>query len=66
MEDWNLGLVLELLLITQDNGGIHSEDYPDTREQISLLDEGVKALKLLWSKPEVRLVGNISKLMELN
>jgi alkanesulfonate monooxygenase SsuD/methylene tetrahydromethanopterin reductase-like flavin-dependent oxidoreductase (luciferase family) len=46
-------------------------DYPNTGERISLLDEGLKVLRLLWSKPEVHFSGkyfkvNGPKLMELD
>jgi hypothetical protein len=30
-------------------------DYPNAGERISLLDEGLKVLRLLWSKPEVQI-----------
>jgi len=32
-------------------------DYPDRAERVSLLDEGIKVLKLLWSKPKVHFSG---------
>ena len=36
-------------------------DYPNTGERISLLDEGLKVLRLLWSKPEVHFSGKYFK-----
>jgi alkanesulfonate monooxygenase SsuD/methylene tetrahydromethanopterin reductase-like flavin-dependent oxidoreductase (luciferase family) len=36
-------------------------DYPNARERISLLDEGLKVLRLLWSKPEVHFNGKYLK-----
>jgi alkanesulfonate monooxygenase SsuD/methylene tetrahydromethanopterin reductase-like flavin-dependent oxidoreductase (luciferase family) len=32
-------------------------DYPNRAERVSLLDEGIKVLKLLWSKPKVHFRG---------
>jgi len=36
-------------------------DYPDAGERISLLDEGLEVLRLLWSKPEVHFSGKYFK-----
>ena len=36
-------------------------DYPNTGERISLLDEGLEVLRLLWSKPEVHFSGKYFK-----
>jgi alkanesulfonate monooxygenase SsuD/methylene tetrahydromethanopterin reductase-like flavin-dependent oxidoreductase (luciferase family) len=32
-------------------------DYPNRAERVSLLDEGIKVLRLLWSKPKVHFSG---------
>ena len=37
-------------------------DYPNAGERISLLDEGLKVLKLLWSKPQVQFSGKYFKI----
>ena len=37
-------------------------DYPNIGERISLLDEGLKVLRLLWSKPEVHFSGKHFKI----
>jgi len=37
-------------------------DYPNARERISLLDEGLEGLRLLWNKPEVHFNGNHFKI----
>jgi alkanesulfonate monooxygenase SsuD/methylene tetrahydromethanopterin reductase-like flavin-dependent oxidoreductase (luciferase family) len=37
-------------------------DYPNTGERISLLDEGLEVLRLLWSKPEVHFSGRYFKI----
>ncbi|HYA85015.1 MAG TPA: LLM class flavin-dependent oxidoreductase, partial [Candidatus Bathyarchaeia archaeon] len=36
-------------------------DYPNAGERISFLDEGLKVLRLLWSKPEVHFNGKYFK-----
>jgi alkanesulfonate monooxygenase SsuD/methylene tetrahydromethanopterin reductase-like flavin-dependent oxidoreductase (luciferase family) len=36
-------------------------DYPNTGERISLLDEGLEVLRLLWTKPEVHFSGKYFK-----
>ena len=36
-------------------------DYPNVEERISLLDEGLDLLRLLWSKPEVYFSGKYFK-----
>jgi alkanesulfonate monooxygenase SsuD/methylene tetrahydromethanopterin reductase-like flavin-dependent oxidoreductase (luciferase family) len=36
-------------------------DYPNVEERISLLDEGLDLLRLLWSKPEVHFSGKYFK-----
>jgi alkanesulfonate monooxygenase SsuD/methylene tetrahydromethanopterin reductase-like flavin-dependent oxidoreductase (luciferase family) len=37
-------------------------DYPNARERTLLLDEGLKVLKLLWSKPQVKFSGKYFKI----
>ena len=37
-------------------------DYPDRADRVSLLDEGIKVLKLLWSKPNVNFSGKYFKI----
>ncbi|MGC2573363.1 MAG: LLM class flavin-dependent oxidoreductase, partial [Candidatus Nitrosopolaris sp.] len=37
-------------------------DYPNAGERISLLDEGLEVLRLLWSKPEVNFSGKYFKI----
>jgi alkanesulfonate monooxygenase SsuD/methylene tetrahydromethanopterin reductase-like flavin-dependent oxidoreductase (luciferase family) len=37
-------------------------DYPNAGERISLLDEGLKVLRLLWSKPELHFSGKYFKI----
>ncbi len=37
-------------------------DYPNRAERVSLLDEGITALKLLWSKPNVHFSGKYFKI----
>jgi alkanesulfonate monooxygenase SsuD/methylene tetrahydromethanopterin reductase-like flavin-dependent oxidoreductase (luciferase family) len=37
-------------------------DYPNAGTRISLLDEGLEVLRLLWSKPEVHFSGKYFKI----
>jgi alkanesulfonate monooxygenase SsuD/methylene tetrahydromethanopterin reductase-like flavin-dependent oxidoreductase (luciferase family) len=37
-------------------------DYPTRKERVSLLDEGLEVLKLLWSKPEIHFSGRYFKI----
>ena len=37
-------------------------DYPNRKERVLLLDEGLEVLKLLWSKPEVHFSGTYFKI----
>jgi len=37
-------------------------DYPNRKERVSLLDEGLDVLKLLWSKPKVQFNGRYFKI----
>jgi alkanesulfonate monooxygenase SsuD/methylene tetrahydromethanopterin reductase-like flavin-dependent oxidoreductase (luciferase family) len=37
-------------------------DYPSRADRVSLLDEGIKVLKLLWSKPNVNFSGKYFKI----
>ena len=37
-------------------------DYPNRADRVSLLDEGIKVLKLLWSKPNVNFSGKYFKI----
>ena len=37
-------------------------EYPNRKERVSLLDEGLDVLKLLWSKPEVHFSGRYFKI----
>jgi alkanesulfonate monooxygenase SsuD/methylene tetrahydromethanopterin reductase-like flavin-dependent oxidoreductase (luciferase family) len=37
-------------------------EYPNRKERVSLLDEGIEVLKLLWSKPKVHFSGRYFKI----
>ncbi|PWU78711.1 MAG: hypothetical protein DLM72_21190 [Candidatus Nitrosopolaris wilkensis] len=37
-------------------------DYPNRADRVSLLDEGIKVLKSLWSKPNVNFSGKYFKI----